>query len=97
MFKVRFTATVKNFDTEEEFNGWVSPDWSRFDLYTEREDVKVYEFDTREEAVKFIEETIGAIDFSGAEEVMGNYYGADPETNNETGEVWYRAGHVEEV
>lgn len=97
MFRVRFTATVKNFDTEEEFNGWVSPDWNRFELYSEREDVKDYDFDTREEAVKFIEETIGAVESDCGSEVMGNYYAQDAEMNNETGEVWYRAGHVEQV
>lgn len=97
MFRVRFTATVKNFDTEEEFNGWVDPNWNRFELRTEREDVRFEDFDTREEAEKHIEGTIGAIDLSGDEETFGNYYGADAETNDETGEVWYRAGHIEEV
>jgi hypothetical protein len=93
MFKVRFSATVKNFDTEEEFNGWVSPSWSRYALYTERDDVQVEEFDTLEEAVKHIEDTIGSTEHDAGSE---NYYAEDVDVNHEAGEHWYRAGHIEE-
>jgi hypothetical protein len=94
MFRVRFTATVHNFDTEEEWNGWVDHQWNSFELRTEREDVRFEDFDTLEEAEKAIEDTIGFFEHDGGSE---NYYALDPETNNETGEVWYRSGHVEEV
>lgn len=94
MFKVRFTATVKNFDTEDEFNGWVSPEWSRYTLYSERDDVKVTEFDTLPEAVEFIESTIGLTEHDAGSE---NYYALDEDLNHESGEYWYYAGHIEEV
>ncbi len=97
MFKVRFNATVINRDTEEEFHGWVSPEWNQYSLYTEREDVKVTEFDTREEAEKFIEDTIGTYETDSGERVTGHYYAADADTNNETGEDWYRCGVIEEA
>ena len=94
MFRVRFTATVKNFDTEEEFNGWVDPAWHRFSLYTERDDVRFSDFETLEEAEKHIEETIGSYEHDGGSE---NYYAEDVDQNMESGEYWYRAGHIEEV
>ena len=50
MIKVQFTATVFNPDTEETFNGWVDPQWNRFELRSEPTDVKVYEFETLAEA-----------------------------------------------
>lgn len=97
MFEVRFTASVENFDTEETFNGWVSPNWNRYSLYTEREDVSVETFETREEAVAYIESVIGELETDCGSEVMGNYYAADVDINHEAGEHWKRAGHVTEV
>lgn len=93
MFDVRFTATVKNFDTEDEFNGWVSPSWNRYGLYSEKEDVQVDSFDTLEEAVQHIEDTIGALEHDEGSE---SYYSLDEDLNHESGEYWYRAGHIEE-
>jgi hypothetical protein len=92
MFDVRFTARVVNRDTEEEFNGWVSPSWNRYALYSEKEDVQVESFDTLEEAEKHIEDTIG----SYVKEQRGNYYAEDEDMNYESGEHWLRAGHIEE-
>lgn len=94
MFRVRFTATVHNFDTEEEFNGWVDPAWNRYELHSERDDVRSYEFDTLEEAEKYIEDTIGSFEHDGGSE---NYYAEDVDQNLESGESWYRAGHVEVI
>jgi hypothetical protein len=94
MFKVTYSATVHNFDTEDTFDGWVDMDWSRFELRTEQEDVRSKEFDTLEEAVKSIEDTIGSLQHDDGSSA---YYGEDSEMNNETGEDWSYCGHVEEV
>lgn len=97
MFEVRFTARVVNHDTEDEFNGWVSPNWNRYALYSNREDVSVETFETRAEAVQYIEDTIGELETDCGSEVMGNYYAADVDINHEAGEHWHRAGHVAEI
>jgi hypothetical protein len=93
MFKVNFTASVKNFDTEEDFNGWVDPQWSMSTLHSEESDVRSWEFDTLEEAIKFIDSEIGSVETRYAE--RGNYYAQDSELHN--GEYWYYCGHVTEV
>lgn len=95
MFRVRFTATVHNFASEEDFNGWVDMNWNRYELRTEREDVRFEDFDTLAEAEKHIEDTIGFFEHDGGSE---NYYAQDADTSPEDeDEVWYRAGHIEEV
>jgi hypothetical protein len=94
MFKVTYSATVFNPDTEDTFNGWVDMDWNRFELRTEEEDVRSKEFDTYEEAVQSIEDTIGSLQNDGGSSA---YYGEDSVFNNESGEDWHYCGHVEEV
>ncbi|UDL16715.1 hypothetical protein SEA_ATUIN_322 [Arthrobacter phage Atuin] len=91
MFKVRFSATVENRDTEDTFNGWVSPNWNRYALYTNREDVSVQEFETLAEAIEYIKTEIGEIDSTNGT----TYYAADADLNYESGEHWMRAGHIE--
>jgi hypothetical protein len=92
MFKVQFSATVSNPDTEEKYNGWV--DMSRpFELRSESTDVAVHEFYDREEAVKFITYNIGAID----SEERGTFYAADSRMDLESGEDWSYAAHITEV
>lgn len=95
MFIVQFTATVKNFDTEEDFNGWVDPLWNRFELRELADDVRSWDFDTLEEAIAFIDSEIGSVETRHAE--RGNYYAEDAEMNPESGEYWYYCGHVEEA
>lgn len=92
MFKIQFTATVTNPDTDEEFNGWV--DMSRpFELREANTDVPVHEFYKREEALKFIRYNIGTI----GHEQRGTFYADDTQVNDETGENWNYAAHIEEV
>lgn len=84
MVKVTFTASVHNFDTEDEFHGFIDPKWSMWELYTEANDVRTYEFDTESEATAFIESEIGSADnFDGID-----WYAADPQMNYDTGESW---------
>lgn len=93
MFKVQFTATVFNPDTEETLDGWV--DMSRpFELREASTDVAEHEFYDREEAVKFITYNIGSI---GEEQQRGTYYAEDSQINTESGENWNYAAHIEEV
>ena len=82
--RVVFTASVYNPDTEEEFHGYVSPKWSMFELRSEESDVEVFEVETEDEALKLIEEHIGAADNFDGED----YYAADSRFNDETGEDW---------
>jgi hypothetical protein len=93
MIEVRFTATVFNPDTEETFHGWVSPDWSMTTLYTERDDVKAYTFETQLDAVEFAYSHIGTLD--GFDGVTG--YAADSRMDLETGENWSYAAHFTTV
>lgn len=93
MFAVRFTATVNNPDTEETFNGWVDPEWSMFELRTDKEDVRATECATHELAVEFIEETIGSVQTDDRE----SYYAEDSRMNLESGEDWSYAAHIEEI
>ncbi len=83
-FEVNFTASVQNPDTEEEFHGFISPEWSKTQLFSEATDVKTFEFETREDAEKFIEETIGEADNFDGED----WYAADSHFDLESGEDW---------
>lgn len=91
MIKVQFTATVFNPDTEETFNGWVDPQWNRFELRSEPTDVKVYEFETRAEAEEFVESTIGVAGASGYDGVT--WTAEDSVFEPMTGEDWSYAAH----
>lgn len=92
MIKVTFTATVYNPDTEETFNGWVDMKWNRFELRSEKEDVRTFEFDELHEALEFIESEIGAADsFDGH-----YYYAADSRMNLESGEDWSYCAVIEQ-
>lgn len=96
MFKVTFTAdrlTEESIDLgASEENGYVNLDWNRFEFVAEEdEDTPAGEFETREEAEKFIEESIGYTEASG-----DSYYAADGAYDNE-GNQWRYAGHIDEV
>lgn len=84
MFSVQFTADVFNPDTEEEFHGWLDPQWSKTQLFELDTDVKTYEFDTREEAEEFIESEIGVADSFDGED----WYSADAHMDLESGGNW---------
>lgn len=93
MFKVQFTASVFNQDTEEEFHGWVDPKWSMTQLRTASTDVETFEFDTRAEAEEFIERTIGAADNFDGED----WYAADAHMDLQSGESWSYHARIEEA
>jgi hypothetical protein len=90
MVKVKFTADVFNPDTEETFNGWVDPNWNSFELRSEPEDVRTFEFDNIDDAAEFIEDAIGSVVDNGD----WTYYAEDSRMNLETGEDWSYAAHV---
>lgn len=90
MYKVQFTATVVNPDTEETFNGWVDMEWNRWELRSESTDVRSHEFDTRDEAVEFIKSKLGDV-----REERNTFYAEDTELHLESGETWGRAAHIE--
>lgn len=92
MFKVKFSATVYNPDTEENFNGWVDPSYSMWTLFNVEDTPKVYEFDTKAEAEEFVESTIGSADNYDGED----WYAADSKMNLESGEDWSYAAHITE-
>lgn len=92
MFKVKFTATVFNPDTEETFNGWVDPNWAIMELRSEPTDVATFSFDTFDEAIEFIDKTIGSTTDNGD----GTFYAEDARTNLESGEDWSYAAHITE-
>lgn len=89
--KIFITATVYNPDTEEQFNGWIDPSWSMFQLHENKEDVAPLEFDPEfDNSIEaLIEETIGAIDSTED----GKHYGADSPLHD--GEYWSYCAHVE--
>jgi hypothetical protein len=84
MVKVVFTATCYNPDTEEEFNGYLDPKWSKTTLFELESDVTVFEVETEAEALELIKSYIGEPDsFDGVD-----FYAADSHDNYETGENW---------
>jgi len=93
MFTVKFTATVFNPDTEETFNGWVDIRWNRFELRSLPGDVTTHTFDTRAEALHFIDSEIGSV----GDEQRGTFYAEDSRMNLESGEDWSYAAHLEEL
>lgn len=90
MFKVNFTATVVNPDTEDNFNGWVDPSYSMFLLFEDAPTPK--EFDTLKESEEYIDSEIGSVE---APE-RGIYYAQDSKMNYESGESWSYAAVVHE-
>lgn len=72
-------------------NGWVCPEWSMTALFADKEEVATYDFDTREEAEAFIEETIGATETSDGEA----FYSLDTKTDDR--DYWSYCGHVSEI
>jgi hypothetical protein len=94
MFTVLITADVLNPDTEETFNGYVSPKWSMYELRSEPTDVESVTFDTKAEAEAYVESTIGVADSYDGE----YWYAADSKMNLESGESWtYQAVIREEL
>ena len=94
MFKVKFTATVVNPDTEETFNGWVDMVYSRRTLFTHEDSVtRTHDFDTLPEAVEFIESEIGATEHDPGSDT---WYAADGDMEPVSGETWLYAAHVTE-
>lgn len=98
MFQVAFTGTKispANPKENEDFNeshGWIDPDWSMFGLNEDREDVTVFEFETRAEAVEKIGDTIGHVEVDG-----DTYTGTDTWEDYRTGDVVIVTGHITEV
>lgn len=93
MFKVTFTADRYTNESLEDGisveNGYVNLDWSRHEIMVDG-DEWVSEFDTREEAEQFIMDSIGDTEPSG-----DSYYGIDTDQDN-NGDHWSYAGHIEE-
>lgn len=91
MVKVTFTAdkyTEKSLEIGNAAeSGYVNLDWNRFEIMAP-EDEAVKEFDTVEEAEKFIEESIGETEKSG-----DSYYAVDSPIDSE-GNHWSFAGHI---
>lgn len=97
MFEVRFTADVVTEESaasgDYDRSGWIDPEFSKTQLFDVREDVKIYRFDSREEAEKFILETIGDHDsYDGFA-----WYAADTHEDYVTGDSWSYAAHIEEA
>lgn len=94
MYKVTFSASKY---TEESLafgisdnNGYVDLDWNPF-IFLEEGDKAIIECDTLEEAEAKIEEYLGE-----TSKERGNYYAEDSRQDDE-GNTWSYAGHVEEV
>lgn len=81
--EVKFTASVNNPDTEEEFHGYVDPQYSMWTLF-EDEPERRFVFDTKAEAEEFVDSTIGSADHFDGED----WYAADAKMNLESGEDW---------
>lgn len=96
MQKVYITATVFDPSSEDTFNGWVDLNWARFELRTEKEDVRPQEYDPESDGTieKFIESLIGSTEPVSVR--GGTYYAEDSVMNPETGELWSYAAHVED-
>lgn len=97
MFQVAITGERIGSDAEEgnfSESGWIDPQWSMTVLHSEREDVRVAEFETLGEAVEYIEETIGYVDDGSNGET---FYAADTFLDFSTGDSWSYAGHITEV
>lgn len=96
-FQVVFTGDVTDEVHASEgatrANGWVCPEWSMTALFEEKEEVATYDFDTREEAEAFIEDTIGATETSDGEA----FYSTDSNMDMTTGDYWSYCGHVSEI
>lgn len=96
-YEVAFTGDVTDPESASEGMyreaGWVNPEWSMRVLYENKEDIKVYVFDTLEEAEAKIEEVIGETDTDGG----GSYYAKDSSSDYRTGDEWSYAGHVTEL
>ena len=97
-FEVRFTGErhTEESDTHGDAaeRGWVDPSWSMRVLFEDRGGVEVKTFDTLDEAVEYIEETIGSVDQNDA---PFNYYANDSRMDLESGDSWRYAGHITEV
>lgn len=96
-FEVAFTGEKVTEESaafgDAEERGWVDIRWSRKEFYMDKEDVRTFEFDTREEAEKFIESEIGSADsYDGY-----TWYAADPDIDYVTGASYSYAAHVTEV
>ena len=96
-FEVAFTADVVTAESAEhgdaDRRGWIDWDWSSRQVHENKEDVRVHIFDTREEAEKYIEDTIGTADsYDGYD-----WYAADPREDYRTGESWNYCGHITEL
>ena len=98
MFKVTFTGSrvvIGNTTGDHDETGWIDPEWSMFALYSDAEDVRTKEFDTRAEALEFIDETIGAtvVNMAGGD----SFYAQDTSEDPRSGDTFFYAGHIEEV
>lgn len=96
-FEVAFTGEVTDEAHASEGmareSGWINSRWSMRVLHAEKEDVRVYVFDTLEEAEEKIRETIGDTETDGG----GSYYATESRDDYETGDNWSYAAHITEV
>lgn len=96
-FEVAFTADVVTEESASEGmadrSGWVDLAWSRTQVHSNKEDVRVHIFDTRAEAEAFIESELGYADSYDGE----NWYAADTHDDYVTGEQWNYCGHITEL
>lgn len=103
-YAVRFTADIYTPESLDagipDRSGWVEPAWSVW--APDSEQTAASTFDTWQAALRYIEQTIGAVEPSGTEDygTRGTYYAVDDWTDShsiETGEHARLAGHIERV
>lgn len=96
-FEVSFTADVTTPESASagmaDRSGWVDIEFSRRQVFENKEDVRVHLFDTLEAAEEFIESEIGSADSYDGE----HWYAADVKDDYQTGEQWSYCGHVKEL
>ena len=94
-FEVAFTGDVtddahaSHGATRE--HGWISPKWSMFELYENKEDVELFYFDSYEDAEKFIEDTLGSVEGASAPSYYAN------EVRRNADDYWSYAAHITEL
>lgn len=93
MRKIYITATSVNADTEEEYHGWIDWNWSPFELYENKEDVRYIELEDGEDERQAVYDLIGSFE-EPESHTPGRYYAHDSKLQN--GEYWSYCAHVED-
>lgn len=90
---VRFTADRITEESASEGmaaeSGWIDPMRMK-DIHPNREDVGVYGFGTKAEALEWVETVIGSVETSDEE----SYYSIDAQQDMYTGDYWRYAAHI---